>query len=179
MSVLLKQLILLLFLFFSFSLLSKFLTPDHFELLIDQAFGTIIVPCMSDPLRCAPECKRGPFPSAQATNRHRGGCAMWNAHVTAQALKRGYEEVSGEDEDPAITRQKRQKHKKPKNVLAKGSHPQSSIIAVNSTQVTVCPLSYNISLLQYSQAKYLGFFKCDNPRAIWGVKGFRGLFCQS
>ncbi|KAF8830203.1 hypothetical protein HHX47_DHR2000548 [Lentinula edodes] len=84
---------------------------------------------MSDPLRCAPECKRGPFPSAQATNRHRGGCATWNAHVTAQALKRGYEEVSGEDEDPAITRRKRQKRKKTKNVLAKGSHPQSSIIA--------------------------------------------------
>ncbi|KAJ3859264.1 hypothetical protein EV359DRAFT_68307 [Lentinula novae-zelandiae] len=49
---------------------------------------------MSDPLWCTPECKRGPFPSAQAMNRHRGGCTTWNAHVTAQALKRGYEEAS-------------------------------------------------------------------------------------
>ncbi|KAJ3847524.1 hypothetical protein EV368DRAFT_69040 [Lentinula lateritia] len=93
MSVLLKQLSLLLLLFFSFSSLSNLPTPDHSES-IDNTFGIIIVHCMSDPLQCAPECKRGPFLSTQATNRHRGSCATWNAHVTAQALKCGFEEAS-------------------------------------------------------------------------------------
>ncbi|KAJ3804549.1 hypothetical protein F5876DRAFT_70541 [Lentinula aff. lateritia] len=76
MSVLLKQLSLLLFLFFSFSSFSNLPTPDHSES-IDNKFGIIIVHCMSDPLQCAPECKRA-----------------WNTYVAAQALKRGYEEAS-------------------------------------------------------------------------------------
>ncbi|KAJ3884718.1 hypothetical protein GG344DRAFT_83606 [Lentinula edodes] len=91
---------------------------------------------MSDPLWCAPECQQGPFPLAQAMNQHRGGCATWNSHVTAQALKRGYEEG-----------------KKLKNVLAEGSHPQSSIIAVNSTQVTASLSA--VTLEQFEESRVL------------------------
>ncbi|KAJ3846642.1 hypothetical protein EV368DRAFT_88715 [Lentinula lateritia] len=119
---------------------------------------------MSDPLRCAPECKRGPFPLAQATNRHRGCCATWNAHITAQALKPGYEEVSGEVEDPAITHQKRQKCKKLKNVLAEGSHPQSSIITVNSIQVTAS--SSAVTLEQSGESRVLETPGHITPRVL-------------
>ncbi|KAJ3803695.1 hypothetical protein F5876DRAFT_71239 [Lentinula aff. lateritia] len=138
-SVLLKQLSLLLLLFFSFSSLSNLPTPDHSES-IDNTFGIIIVHCMSDPLQCAPECKRGPFLSTQATNRHRGGCEAWNAYVAAQALKRGYDEVSGEDEDPAITRRKKQKRKKLEQAVARAeslSLPRSSIIATHAKVFTL------------------------------------------
>ncbi|KAJ3813956.1 hypothetical protein F5876DRAFT_73351 [Lentinula aff. lateritia] len=89
---------------------------------------------------------------------------MWNAHVTAQALKRGYEEVSGEDEDPAITHRKRQKCKKLKNVLAEGSHPQSSIITVNSTQVTAS--SSAVTLEQSGESRVLETPGHITPRVL-------------
>ncbi|KAJ4474200.1 hypothetical protein C8R41DRAFT_923964 [Lentinula lateritia] len=39
-------------------------------------------------------------------------CVTWNTYVATQAQKRGFEEVGGEDEDPAITRRRQQKRKK-------------------------------------------------------------------
>ncbi|KAJ3905176.1 hypothetical protein F5879DRAFT_900027 [Lentinula edodes] len=97
---------------------------------------------MSDPFRCAPGCNRGPFSSAQATSRHRGSCVTWNTYVATQAQKRGFEEVGGEDEDPAITRRRQQKRKKLKKAETIPGNRVSS--ALPSPGIRVLPNSSTI-----------------------------------
>ncbi|KAJ3886660.1 hypothetical protein GG344DRAFT_81499 [Lentinula edodes] len=130
---------------------------------------------MSDPLRCAPECNRGPFSSVQATNRHRGSCLTWNVYVAAQAQKRGFEEVGGEDIDPAIIRRRQQKRKKLKRLGAESTTISSSlgpslpsISMPNSTQPmassSTVTLENSLSIEPQSPAAIMTF-TCDETAA--------------
>ncbi|KAJ3725382.1 hypothetical protein C8R42DRAFT_640261 [Lentinula raphanica] len=89
-------------------------------------------------LHCAPDCDRGPFTSAQAVAQHQLRCSAWSAHLWARAEKRTLnEDVSGDDEDPALTRRKCQKLRRSKNLKPKkpampGPLPLSTPIASTS-----------------------------------------------